>query len=211
MIEKVLQSRLMPVAVIDDSTDAVPLAQCLLESGINVIEVTLRTTAALESIKLISREVPGMMVGAGTVLDHKQVPQLIDAGVSFAITPGLNTAVIESCLKHDLLIMPGVMTPSEIELARSFQLDVLKFFPAEAAGGASTLKAFAGPYGHTGLRFIPTGGINLSNMMDYLGLSCVAAVGGSWFVASSLLQEKDFEKIRNLTREAVEQVEKLDN
>ena len=210
MIETILQSRLVPVAVIDDSANAQTLAECLLESGINVIEVTLRTPAALESIKNIKREVPGMMVGAGTVLDHKQVPELIDAGVSFAITPGLNTAVIESCIKHDLLVMPGVMTPSEIELARSFQLDVLKFFPAEAAGGASTLRAFAGPYGHTGLRFIPTGGIKLSNMLDYLALSCVAAVGGSWFVASSLLEKKDFQGIRSLTMEAVEQVQKLD-
>ena len=210
MIEKILQSKLMPVAVIDDVARAVPLAECLLESGINTIEVTLRTETALESIRSIKKQYPEMLVGAGTVLDHQKIPELLDAGISFAITPGLNIRVIESALKSNLLVMPGIMTPSEIELARSYELGVLKFFPAEAAGGAATLKAFAGPYGHTGLKFIPTGGINLSNMSDYLSLSCVAAVGGSWFVSPALLKDGDFRKIKMLSAEAFEKVKKLD-
>ena len=210
MIEKILQSKLMPVAVIDDVAMAVPLAECLLESGINTIEVTLRTETALESIRSIKKQYPEMLVGAGTVLDHQKIPELLDAGISFAITPGLNIRVIESALKSNLLVMPGIMTPSEIELARSYELGVLKFFPAEAAGGAATLKAFAGPYGHTGLKFIPTGGINLSNMSDYLSLSCVAAVGGSWFVSPALLKDGDFRKIKMLSAEAFEKVKKLD-
>mgnify|MGYP006139879169 FL=1 len=144
-----------------------------------------------------------MIIGAGTILDHTLIPELIDKGVSFGITPGLNPLVIESAKKHDLLIIPGVMTPSEIEQARNFELDVLKFFPAEAAGGASMLNAFAGPYSHTGIKFIPTGGINANNMQSYLKIPCVAAVGGSWFVAPKLLQAAKYDKITSLTKQAI--------
>ena len=136
MKNTILSKKLIPVAVIDDTSHAQPLAEALLAAGLKVIEVTLRTKEALTCIEIIKKSAPEMIIGAGTILDHKLIPELIDKGVSFGITPGLNPLVIESAKKHDLLIMPGVMTPSEIELARNYELDVLKFFPAEAAGGA---------------------------------------------------------------------------
>ncbi|MFT5133197.1 MAG: 2-dehydro-3-deoxyphosphogluconate aldolase/(4S)-4-hydroxy-2-oxoglutarate aldolase [Gammaproteobacteria bacterium] len=203
MLEEILKNKLVPVAVINDVKQAVPLAEALLAADLNVIEVTLRTDAAMDCMEAIKRSAPDMIVGAGTLLDHNLVPRLVDMGISFAITPGINPKVIENAQKHNLLIMPGVITPSEIELARNFDLDVLKFFPAEAAGGAAMLNAFSGPYGHTGIRFIPTGGINLANMLDYIKIPCVAAVGGSWFVASKLMQENKYDEITRLTSEAL--------
>ena len=203
MIEKIIEKKLIPVTVIEDAQKAAGLADALLQADLKVIEVTLRTQAAIDSIARIKKSAPEMLVGAGTVLDHKLIPRLVDSGVSFAITPGLNPLVIESAQKHGLLIMPGVITPSEIEQARNYELQTLKFFPAEAAGGAAMLKALAGPYGHTGLRFIPTGGINSSNLPDYLALDSVAAVGGSWFVSARLVNEGNFEEITRLTREAL--------
>ena len=205
----ILSKQLIPVAVIDDTSHALPLAEALLEAGLNVIEVTLRTKAALACIEIIKKSAPEMIIGAGTILDHKLIPELIDKGVSFGITPGLNPLVIESAKKHELLVMPGVMTPSEIEQARNYELDVLKFFPAEAAGGAAMLKAFAGPYSHTDIKFIPTGGINTNNMESYLKIPCVAAVGGSWFVATKLLQAGNYDEITSLTTQAISLINKL--
>jgi len=203
MIDKILSKKIVPVAVIHDSRHAVQIAEALLEAELNVIEVTLRTEAAIESIAAIKKSAPEMIIGAGTLLDYKLIPRLLDIGISFAITPGLNPLVIESAQKHNLLIMPGVITPSEIEQARNSGLELLKFFPAEAAGGAGMLKAFAGPYGHTGLRFIPTGGINESNIRSYLDIECVAAVGGSWFVSDKLVRQEKFDEITRLSREAI--------
>ena len=209
MKNTILSKKLIPVAVIDDPAHALPLAEALLAAGLNVIEVTLRTKEALACIEIIKKSAPEIIIGAGTILDHKLIPELVDKGVSFGITPGLNPVVIESAKKHDLLIIPGVMTPSEIEQARNFELDVLKFFPAEAAGGASMLNAFAGPYSHTGIKFIPTGGINANNMQSYLKIPCVAAVGGSWFVAPKLLQAANYDEITTLTRQAIALASKL--
>ncbi len=203
MLDLILDKKLIPVAVINDVSQALPLAEALLAADLNVIEVTLRTAAAIESIEIIKKSAPDMIIGAGTILDHKLIPELIEKGVSFGITPGINPLVIESAKKHKLLIMPGVITPSEIEQARNYDLDVLKFFPAEAAGGASMLKAFAGPYGHTGIKFIPTGGVNLSNLKAYIDIPCVAAVGGSWFVSAKLLTEGRYDEITTLTKEAI--------
>lgn len=203
MNNKILDKKLIPVAVINDVNYALPLAEALLEGGLNVIEITLRTEAAMNCIEIIRKSVPDMIVGAGTILDHTLIPELIDKGVSFGITPGINPDVIETAKKYGLLIMPGIITPSEIEQARNFGLEVLKFFPAEAAGGTSMLRALAGPYGHTGIKFIPTGGINLSNMEAYIQIPSVAAVGGSWFVANDLLQEGKYKEISRLTSEAL--------
>jgi 2-dehydro-3-deoxyphosphogluconate aldolase / (4S)-4-hydroxy-2-oxoglutarate aldolase len=205
----ILEKKLIPVAVIDSVDCAVPLAEALIGGGLNVIEVTLRTEAALEAMQAIKQHVPEMIVGAGTILDHELIPQLIDIGVSFGISPGLNPLVIESADKHKLPIMPGVITPSEIEHARAYGLDILKFFPAEAAGGATMLKALAGPYGHTGIKFIPTGGINLDNLEDYLNIGCVAAVGGSWFVAKDLVQAQKFDEISQLTKQALALIQNI--
>jgi 2-dehydro-3-deoxyphosphogluconate aldolase / (4S)-4-hydroxy-2-oxoglutarate aldolase len=203
MNNNILDKKLIPVAVINDINQALPLAEALLEGGLNVIEITLRTEAAMNCIEIIKKSTPEMIIGAGTILDHLLIPELIDKGVSFGITPGINPRVIESAQKHELLIMPGIVTPSEIEQARNYGLEVLKFFPAEAAGGTSMLKALAGPYGHTGIKFIPTGGINLTNMASYIEISSVAAVGGSWFVANNLLQAGRYEEISRLTKDAL--------
>ena len=209
MTEVLFNKKLIPVAVIENADTAIPLAQALIEAGLNVIEVTLRTDAALESIERIKQSVPEMQIGAGTILDHKLIPQLIDLGISFGIAPGINTRVIETALKHNLPIMPGVVTPSDIEQARFYDLKLLKFFPAEAVGGVKVLKALAGPYAHTGLKFIPTGGINRDNLSSYLSLNTVAAVGGSWFVSGALLKENKFDEITRLTKDAIAAIENI--
>jgi 2-dehydro-3-deoxyphosphogluconate aldolase/(4S)-4-hydroxy-2-oxoglutarate aldolase len=205
---KELEKRLIPVAVIRNELDAIPLAEALIAGGLNIIEVTLRTDSALASIQALKKTFPDMVIGAGTILDHTLIPDLVDMGVDFGVSPGLNKRVIEEALKHGLTIIPGVNTPSEIEQARDFGLTLLKFFPAEAAGGAAVLKAWGGPYGHTNLKFIPTGGINMSNLQDYLKITSVAAVGGSWFVADKLLNDKAFGEVTRLTKQAVELTEK---
>ncbi len=203
MKTRILNKKLIPVAVINDIGQALPLAEALLAADLNVMEITLRTAAAIDCIETIRKSVPEMIIGAGTILDHKMIPELVDKGVSFGITPGINPLVIESAHKHNLLIMPGVVTPSEIEQARNYGLDVLKFFPAKAAGGTSMLKAYVGPYAHTGIKFIPTGGINLANLEAYIKIPCVAAVGGSWFVTSKLLQHGSYDEITKLTLQAL--------
>lgn len=192
------------MAVIEQVDDAVPLAQALLAGGLGVIEVTMRTDAALTSIEAIKKSVPEMLVGAGTILEHECIPELVQLGVSFGISPGLNPDVIETAEKYQLPIMPGVVTPSEIEQARNYGLKILKFFPAEAAGGVAMLKALSGPYAHTGIQFIPTGGINSTNMMQYLEIPSVAAIGGSWFVAKDLLAHRKFDTISELTKSALQ-------
>jgi 2-dehydro-3-deoxyphosphogluconate aldolase/(4S)-4-hydroxy-2-oxoglutarate aldolase len=203
MIDKISQSKLVPVVVIDNVKDALPLAEALLKAGLNVIEVTLRTEAALESMKVIAKEFPDMILGAGTILNPGIIPELIDSGVSFGISPGINPKVIEAADKNNFPMIPGVISPCDIELARSLGLNLLKFFPAEAAGGAAMVKALAAPYGHTGIKFIPTGGINSANMMDYLVIPEVIAIGGSWFVSKALVNNGKFEEITKLTQEAL--------
>ena len=195
--------RLVPVAVIERVEDAVPLAEALLAGGLDIIEVTLRTEAALGAMQQIRAACPGMIVGAGTVIDPEIVPQLADIGVEFAVAPGLNERVVEAAANASLPLTPGVITPSEIEQARGYGLKLLKFFPAEQFGGAKTLKALAGPYGHTGIKFVPTGGIDLAKAKDYWALSCVAAVGGSWFVSPKLIAEGKFDEVTRLTAEAL--------
>ncbi len=200
VIEKV---RVVPVVVIDDEESALPLAEALLSCGLNLIEITLRTEAALKAITAIRGTYPEMLVGAGTILDANIISELVDRGVSFGVSPGLDEKVLEEAQRVNLPLTPGVITPSEIDRARNLGLNLLKFFPAESAGGAKMLKALSGPYGHTGIRFIPTGGINAKNAGDYLSLSTVAAVGGSWFVDKSLVNDRKFEEIVQLTKEAL--------
>lgn len=202
-LARVREKRLVPVAVIYRVEDAVPLMEALLAGGLDVIEVTLRTEAALESMKAIRARFPEALVGAGTILDAEIVPQLVDLGCAFGVSPGLNERVVEAALAANFPMTPGVITPSEVERARSFGLKVLKFFPAEAAGGAKMLKALAGPYGHTGLSFVPTGGINAAKAPDYFALPTVAAVGGSWFVDKKLVNAGNWPEITRLTAEAL--------
>ncbi len=195
--------RLLPVAIIESVDEGLRMAEALLKGGLPLIEVTLRTAAAEEAIRAIIREFPEMLVGAGTILDPERVPALAEAGVRFGVAPGLNPRVVEACQKAGLPLTPGIVTPTEVEQARALGCKVLKFFPAEAAGGVKMLSALAGPYGHTGIQFIPTGGIDVEKAKAYWALPSVAAVGGSWFVAPKLVKAGQFDTISNLTAEAL--------
>lgn len=203
-MKQITQTRLVPVAVIDNAEDAVPLATVLHEAGVDVIEVTFRTEAAPEAIRRIRREFPDMLVGAGTLLDIYQVEQALEAGAKFGVSPGISESVVMKALSLDLPFMPGVMTPSDVEKGLSLGCRLLKFFPAETAGGIPMLKALAGPYGHTGVKFIPLGGVNIDNARSYLDLPMVAAIGGSWFLDRKLVAAGNWRRISELTREAVE-------
>lgn len=187
--------------VIDDPLDAVPLALALTEGGLPCAEVTFRTPNAAESIRRMVGEFPTMLVGAGTVLTPEQAVRARDAGARFIVTPGFNPAVVDYCLEQQISIYPGVCTPTEIEMALGRGLQVLKFFPAEAAGGLAFLKAVAAPY--VGVEFMPTGGINLDNLGDYLRFKRVVACGGSWMAPNELIAQKRFDEIRTETERSM--------
>jgi 2-dehydro-3-deoxyphosphogluconate aldolase / (4S)-4-hydroxy-2-oxoglutarate aldolase len=206
-----LKSRLICVAVIDHAADAVPLAEALLAGGLNVIEVTFRTAAAAEAIANIRQKLPGMFVGAGTVLSADQARHAAGAGAQFGVSPGLNETVLAEARALKLPFFPGVMTPTEVDRALNLGCRHLKFFPAEAAGGVNMLKALAGPFAHTGVQFIPTGGITAALLPDYLGLPQVAAVGGSWMAERKLVAERAWPKITALTAEAMKSIAKFLN
>ncbi|NDI17886.1 MAG: bifunctional 4-hydroxy-2-oxoglutarate aldolase/2-dehydro-3-deoxy-phosphogluconate aldolase, partial [Verrucomicrobia bacterium] len=189
---------------IEDAARAVDLAQTLLSAGLGVIEITFRTAAAEESIRRIAKKCPKMLVGAGTLLDSDQVKKAVDAGAQFGLAPGLDEKVIQAAQKAKLTFVPGVVTPSEIQKGLSLGCPIQKFFPAEQAGGANYLKALEGPYGHTGVRFIPTGGLQANNVGPYLALKSVAALGGSWFVDKKYIQGAEWETIGRLTKEAIQ-------
>jgi 2-dehydro-3-deoxyphosphogluconate aldolase/(4S)-4-hydroxy-2-oxoglutarate aldolase len=191
------------VAVIDKPDDAVPLAEALLAGGLKVMEVTFRTSTAAESIKRIRQGLPGMHIGAGTLLTAEQVQRAVDAGAQFGVSPGLNELVLATASKNKIPFFPGVMTPTEVGRALDLGWKHLKFFPAGAAGGVAMLKALAGPFAHTGVKFVPTGGINVANLPDYLALPQVAAIGGSWMAERKLVAEKAWPKITTLTAEAM--------
>jgi 2-dehydro-3-deoxyphosphogluconate aldolase/(4S)-4-hydroxy-2-oxoglutarate aldolase len=201
MIERFAAMRIVPVIVIDDPADAVPLARALTDGGLSCAEVTLRTPRAMEALRRITSEVPGMLVGAGTVLSAAQAADARAAGARFAVAPGFNPAVVEYCQSVELPVFPGVCTPTEIEMALSRGLSVLKFFPAEPIGGLPFLKAIAAPY--TTVSFIPTGGIGPSNLASYLAFPRVVACGGSWMAPNDWISAKQFDRIRDTTRAAV--------
>jgi 2-dehydro-3-deoxyphosphogluconate aldolase/(4S)-4-hydroxy-2-oxoglutarate aldolase len=205
----ILKSRLICVAVIDNADDAVPLAEALLAGGLNVIEVTFRTTAAAGAIARIRKDLPEARVGAGTLLSVEQVSQAFDAGAQFGVSPGLNETVLGKACVLDLPFFPGVMTPTEVDRALGLNCRQLKFFPAEAAGGVNMLKALAGPFAHTGVQFIPTGGITPALLPEYLALPHVAAVGGSWMAERKLVAERAWPKITALTAEAMKTITAL--
>ena len=207
VIKKIEETKIIPVVVIEDAKHAEKLADALCEGGIKCAEVTFRTAAAKEAIKIMSETHPDMFVGAGTVLTIKQVDEAVEAGAKFIVSPGLNPDVVEYCIKKGITMIPGIMTPSEIELALDLGLDVVKFFPAEAAGGIKMIKALAAPYGN--LRFMPTGGINTSNIAEYLSFPKILACGGSWMVSKDLIKAEKFDEIRKLTQEAVKSLEDI--
>ena len=198
--EKLEKFGVIPVIALDDPDDALPLAAALTDGGLSCAEVTFRTAAAEESIRRIAAAYPDMLVGAGTVLTTQQVDRAVAAGAKFIVSPGLNPNVVRHCLEKGVPAAPGCCTPSEIEQAIELGFSVVKFFPAEAMGGLKTIKALAAPY--TGLRFMPTGGINASNLRSYLEYPRVLACGGSWMVSKELIRAHDFAQITELVRQA---------
>jgi 2-dehydro-3-deoxyphosphogluconate aldolase/(4S)-4-hydroxy-2-oxoglutarate aldolase len=209
MLESISRSRVLPVVVIDDAAQAVPLAEALIAGGLPTIEITLRTPAALAAISAIRQAVPQMLVGAGTILSVDGLQQAVEAGAQFGVSPGLSDAVVARAQELKLPFFPGVMTPGEVERARAAGCQVLKFFPAEAAGGLTMLQALAGPYSHTGVKFIPTGGIKREGLAAYLAQPIVFAVGGSWLAEKKLLAAKDWPAITALAAEAARTVAEL--
>lgn len=201
IFEQLAKMRLVPVIVIKDAANAVPLAKALCEGGLPCAEVTMRTPQAADAIRAISSAVPDILLGAGTVLTIQQVDIAINAGAKFIVSPGLNPEVVRYCQSKDVPVLPGVCTPTEVEQALGLGLKALKFFPAEAAGGANMIKALSGPYGD--VTFMPTGGITQKNLHDYLSVKSVFACGGSWMVTDELISMGNFDKITELTRDAV--------
>ena len=194
-------ARVLPVVELDGSEAALPLARALLAGGLPVAEITFRSAAAAESIRVLRERVPEMLVGAGTVLGIEQVDLAVRAGSQFAVTPGFNPAIVEACLERGLPILPGVNNPTGVEQAMGFGLEAVKFFPAEASGGVPFLKALSGPY--PSIRFLPTGGIGPTNLGNYLALPNVLACGGSWLVSPALVRASRFDEIARLAGEAV--------
>ena len=207
VIEELCGYRVIPVVVLNRAEDAAPLAKALCEGGLKCAEVTFRTDAAQEAIRIMSREYPDMMVGAGTVLTTDQVDRAVSAGARFIVSPGFDPEVVDYCIDKNIPVVPGCITPSEVAQCVKRGLELIKFFPAEQAGGVAMIKALAAPF--TGVRFMPTGGINAGNLEQYLSFPRIAACGGSWMVKADLIDSKDFEKITELTKEAVELVGKI--
>ena len=192
---------IIPVIAIDDAEKAVPLAQALVKGGLPAAEVTFRTAAAEDAIRRIVAEVPDMLVGAGTVLTKEQADRAIAAGAQFIVSPGFNPEITRYVLDQGVAMMPGTATPGEMEQAMSMGLDVVKFFPAEQNGGVAKLKSLAGPY--TSLRWMPTGGVNTKNLMDYLSFDRIIACGGTWMVKKDLIEGEKWDEITRICKEAV--------
>lgn len=192
----------VPVVVLDDADDAAPLAEALIKGGLPCAEVTFRTEAAEESIRIMNKKYPDMLVGAGTVLTTEQVDRAVAAGAKFIVSPGFDPEIVDYCMEKNIPVFPGCVSPSEVAQAVKRGLKVVKFFPAEQAGGLAMLKAMAAPY--TMLKFMPTGGINTKNLKEYLGFSKILCCGGSWMVKGDMIKNKEFDKITEMTKEAVE-------
>lgn len=207
LIKKISETGIIPVVKLDSAEDAVPLARALKNGGLCCAEVTFRTDAAEESIRRIAKEFPDFFIAAGTVLTPEQADAAMAAGAAFVVSPGLNPEVVKHCNAKGYPIIPGVCTPTEVEAAMSLGLTYLKFFPAEAAGGVKMIKAMAAPY--TRVRFMPTGGIGVKNLAEYLSCKAVYACGGSWMVPSDKIAEGKFDEIEQLTREAVELLKEI--
>ncbi|GAA9191583.1 bifunctional 4-hydroxy-2-oxoglutarate aldolase/2-dehydro-3-deoxy-phosphogluconate aldolase [Helicobacter pylori] len=201
IIEVLQISPIVPVVVIENIKDAVPLAQSLVEGGIHIIEVTLRSSCALEAIELIAKNVPKMCVGVGTILNPTQLEQAQNRGAEFLISPGLTIKLLEYAKKKDMPLIPGVSSSSEVMQALELGYNALKFFPAEYCGGVKLLNAFNGPF--KGVKFCPTGGISADNMHSYLNLENVLCVGGSWLTPKNLIQNKEWDKITEICKRSL--------
>ena len=197
----------VPVVVLNDAKDAAPLAKALCEGGLPCAEVTFRTEAAEESIRIMATEFPEMVIGAGTVLTIDQVDRAVGAGAKFIVSPGFDPEIVDYCISKNIPVLPGCITPSEVTQAVKRGLEVVKFFPAEQFGGVATIKALAAPF--TSVRFMPTGGISAKNLADYLGFKKIIACGGSWMVKGDMVAAGEFDKIKEMTAEAVQLVKDI--
>ncbi len=207
MQEQLQKFGVVPVVVLNNAKDALLLAKALIEGGLPCAEVTFRTEAAEESIRQMAEKYPEMLVGAGTVLTIEQVDRAVNAGAKFIVSPGFDPEIVDYCLSREIPIFPGCVTPSEVARAVKRGLKVVKFFPAEQYGGVSAIKALAAPY--TMVRFMPTGGVSLKNLKDYLSCDKIIACGGSWMVKGDLIEAGEFDKIREMTKEAVTLAEEI--
>jgi 2-dehydro-3-deoxyphosphogluconate aldolase/(4S)-4-hydroxy-2-oxoglutarate aldolase len=201
VLKSIQKMGIVPVVKLDRVEDAEPLAKALCEGGLPCAEVTFRTDAAEESIRIMTTKFPNMLVGAGTVLTTEQVDKAVNAGATFIVSPGLNPKIVKYCVEKGIPITPGCANPSDVEQAIELGLDVVKFFPAEAAGGLNMIKSMAAPY--VNMKFMPTGGINEKNLTSYLDFNKIIACGGSWMVNDALVKAGEFDKIKDITREAV--------
>jgi len=206
ILEQFEEMGVIPVVAIQSAQDAMQLADTLMAGGLPCAEITFRTAAAIDAMRIMADR-GDILVGAGTVLKVDQVKAAVDVGARFMVSPGFNPKVVAYCVENGIAITPGISTPSDIEAALEFGLEVLKFFPAGAFGGLKTLKAMSGPY--TTVKFIPTGGVNPENLMEYLGFAKVVACGGTWIAKSALISEGKFDQILNNAREAVSLVKKV--
>ena len=202
VLEQIQKTGIIPVVVLDDAKDAEPLAKALCDGGLPCAEVTFRTEAAEECIRIMSEKFPEMLVGAGTVLTTEQVDRAVAAGAKFIVSPGLNPRIVKYCVEKGIVITPGCANASDMEQALENGLEVVKFFPAEPAGGLNMIKALAAPY--VGLKFMPTGGISPKNVRDYLAYDRIIACGGSWMVKNDLVKAGDFAAITELAKECVQ-------
>ncbi|MEE1195748.1 MAG: bifunctional 4-hydroxy-2-oxoglutarate aldolase/2-dehydro-3-deoxy-phosphogluconate aldolase [Lachnospiraceae bacterium] len=209
MIELVQKTGVVPVVVLEDAKDAEPLAKALCEGGLPCAEVTFRTAAAEECIRIMAEKYPEMLVGAGTVLTTDQVDRAVAAGAKFIVSPGFDPEIVDYCLEKGIPVFPGCITPSEVAQAVKRGLKVIKFFPAEQFGGVATIKAMAAPY--VGLKFMPTGGVSPKNLESYLSYDRIIACGGSWMVKGDLVKAGKFDEIKALTEEAVKMVAQIRN
>ena len=207
VLEEISKIGIVPVIALDHVEDAAPLAKALIDGGLPCAEVTFRTDAAEESIRIMSEQFPEMLVGAGTVLTTEQVDRAVNAGAKFIVSPGLNPKVVKYCVEKGIPVTPGCANPSDVEVAIELGLEVVKFFPAEAAGGLNMIKAVAAPY--TMLKFMPTGGINLGNVEEYLKYDRILACGGSWMVKGDLIKAGKFDEIQKMTADAAALVKRI--
>lgn len=204
ILKRLSDTGIVPVVVLNDRSNAEPAAKAILAGGINVMEITFRTSAAEDSIRIAAEKCPEMLVGAGTVINLDQCRRAVHAGAGFIVSPGFDEEVVSWCVENDIFVIPGCVTPSEIMAAMKLGLNVVKFFPANVYGGLSAMKALAGPFGN--IKFIPTGGINTRNLRDYMSEPFVLAVGGSWICSNADISAGNYEKITALCSEAEKEI-----
>jgi len=201
ILERIGELGIVPVVKIEKAEDALPLGKALIDGDLPIAEITFRTSAAEESIKILTKELPKLLVGAGTVLTVEQTKKAVSAGAQFIVSPGFNPRVVNYCIENSIPVTPGINNPTQIEMALERGIEVVKFFPAEASGGLPLLESMSAPY--SGIKFIPTGGINQNNLTSYLSNNKVNACGGSWMVKPELISSGNFAEITRLTKEAI--------